>query len=79
MAAPTPLFRFAVDKVSGVVLQTAADRVVMILGHLTGGVTVNLAMSADEARAMANALYEAADASEKALPVVTVAAATEAT
>lgn len=65
----TPAFRFAIGNTSGVAHPTVADRVALLLGHLNGGVTTTTSMSATEARAMANALYEAADASEKVLPV----------
>ncbi len=63
------MFRFVVSEVAGVAFPTTADRVALSIGHLTGGVMMSLNMPADEARAMANALYEAADASEKAPPV----------
>lgn len=59
-----PMFRFTVGKVDGVALPTTADRVALSIGHLSGGVIMSLSMPADEARAMANALYEAAEASE---------------
>ena len=76
MAADRPMFRFVVGKTDGVAFPTAPDRVSLSIGHLSPGVMMSLAMPADEARAMANALYEAADAAEKMLPVAaaTVAA-----
>lgn len=46
----------------------AADRV-GITFMTAGGPNWNTPMSAEEARGVANALYEAADASEKVLPV----------
>lgn len=70
------MFRFVVGKVDGVVFPTTADRVSLSIGHLSGGVIMSLDMPADQARAMANALYEAAEASEKVLPVKPVAAVT---
>lgn len=71
-----PLFRFAIsDGIRGFVSPTIADRVGLNFGG-SHPLNVNVTMSASEARAMANALYEAADASEKMLPVAaaTVAA-----
>ena len=71
-----PMFRFTVGKVDGVAMPTTADRVAMSIGHLSGGVIMSLDMPADEARAMANALYEAAEASERVpVPVAVVARA----
>ena len=70
-----PMFRFAVsDGIRGFAAATIADRVGLNFG---GAYTlnVNLTMSAEEARSVANALYEAADASEKVLPVAAAAVA----
>lgn len=64
-----PIFRFTVDKTDGIAFPTSPDRVALGIGHLSGGAMISLDMPADQARAMANALYEAADASEKMLPV----------
>lgn len=69
------MFRFVVGKVDGVAFPTTADRVALSIGHLSGGVMTSLSMPATDARAMANALYEAADASEKVLPVAAAKAA----
>ena len=69
------MFRFTVGKVDGVAMPTTADRVAMSIGHLTGGVVTSIDMPADEARAMANALYEAAEASERVPGAVVVRAA----
>ncbi len=64
-----PLFRFAVaDGIRGFASPTIADRVGLNFGG-SHTLNVNLTMSAEEARGLANALYEAADASEKVLPV----------
>ena len=73
--ADRPMFRFTVGKVDGVAMPTTADRVAMSIGHLAGGVVTSIDMPAAEARAMANALYEAAEASEKVLPVMAAKAA----
>ena len=70
-----PMFRFTVGKVDGVAMPTTADRVAMSIGHLAGGVVTSIDMPADEARAMANALYEAAEASERVPVAVVVRAA----
>ncbi len=70
------MFRFVAGKVDGVAFPTTADRVSLSIGHLSGGVIMSLDMPADQARAMANALYEAADAAEKVLPVVAAGAST---
>ena len=64
-----PIFRFTVGKTDGIAFPTSADRVALAIGHLSGGAMTSIDMPADEARAMANALYEAADAAEKVLPV----------
>lgn len=68
-----PLFRFQIgEHVRGFASLLRTDRVGLNLGGI-GLPNFNMPMSATEARAMANALYEAADASEKALPVETLA------
>lgn len=71
MTAPT--FEFRAGAINGHVRPSGhAERVSLIFGlgaeHFT-----SLSMTATEARAMANALYEAADAAEKVLPLVTAA------
>ncbi len=73
MAAPRFDFKLGAD-VPCFTLATL-DRVGLSLVWLNGP-SVSTTMLPDEARAMANALYEAADASEKVLPVAaaTVAA-----
>ncbi|WP_020699581.1 hypothetical protein [Reyranella massiliensis] len=68
-----PLFRFQIgEHVRGWAAQLRADRVGLTFGGI-GLPNINMPMTATEARALANALYEAADASEKALPVETLA------
>lgn len=69
-----PIFRFTVGKTDGIAFPTSADRVALAIGHLSGGAMTSLDMPADEARAMANALYEAAEASER-VPVAVPAKA----
>lgn len=63
-----PMFRFTLGKTEGVAYHTAADRVGVSLNHISSAVTTSMAMTADEARALANALYQAADAAENVLP-----------
>jgi len=60
-----PIFRFIVGKTDGIAFPTSADRVALGIGHLGGGAMISLDMPSDQARAMANALYEAAEASER--------------
>lgn len=73
MAEPT-LHRFKVGEiVHGFAAPLAADRV-GITFMVVGGPNFNMPMAAEDARRVANALYEAADASEKVLPVAPVAA-----
>jgi len=69
-----PIFRFTVGKTDGIAFPTSADRVALGIGHTSGGVMISLDMPAEQARAMANALYEAAEASEK-VPVAAAGAA----
>lgn len=72
--ADKPTFRFDIGKAFGFVAVTRTDRASLCIGHY-GGLMMNLDVSPTEARAVANALYEAADASEKVLPVVAAAVA----
>ena len=64
-----PIFRFTIGRTDNIAFPAHADRVALAIGHISGGVMTSLDMPATEARAMANALYEAADASDKMLPV----------
>lgn len=67
MSAPS--FRFDIsDHIRGSVSPVTADRVGLYMNG-ANSLTILLTMSATDARAFANALYEAADASEKVLPV----------
>lgn len=59
------MFRFTLGKTEGVAYHTIADRVGVSLNHIGSAVATSMTMTATEARAMANALYEAAEASEK--------------
>lgn len=61
------LFRIG-EATQGMAAPRAGDRVALTF-VVIGGPDIHMTMSATEARAMANALYEAADASEKMLPV----------
>ncbi len=71
--ADAPLFRFQIaEHVRGFASPLRTDRVGLNFGGI-GLPNFNIPMSATEARAVANALYEAADASEKTLPVETLA------
>lgn len=66
--ADTQLFRFSLgEHTRGFAAPLRADRVG--LNFLVPNAATNIAMSSAEARAIANALYEAADAAEKVLPV----------
>lgn len=69
-----PFFRFALGKTQGVAYSTIADRVGISINHIDNPVVTSMTMSATEARAMANALYEAAEASER-VPVAVMARA----
>lgn len=66
MAAPRFDFRLGADVPCFTI--ATRDRVGLSL-MWSNGPSLSTTMMPDEARAMANALYEAADASEKALPV----------
>lgn len=67
--ADNPLFRFQIgEHVRGWAAPLRADRVCLNFGGI-GLPSINMPMSATEARAVANALYEAAEASEKVLPI----------
>lgn len=68
----TALFLFALGPMLGVTSPTASDMVGVTLTNPSGGARFTMDMSSTEARAMANALYEAAEASEAMLPVTTV-------
>lgn len=59
-------FRLSVDASCFTI--ATCDRVGLSLTW-SGGPSVSATMTPDEARAMANALYEAAEASERVLPV----------
>jgi hypothetical protein len=62
-------FQFkAGNNVDGYATARIVDRVTLSFGAGSTMFTV-MTLTADEARAMANALYEAAEASEKMLPV----------
>lgn len=63
------------EAMQGMAAPRAGDRVALTFIVISGP-DIHMTMSTHEARAVANALYEAADASEKVLPVVaaTVAA-----
>lgn len=63
-----PSFRFKLADAPCFASPTIADRVTCIVAF-NGPCMATLSMSAAEARGMANALYEAADAAEKLLPV----------
>lgn len=64
------LHRFTIgENTRGFAAPLAVDRVGITFMTGNGGPTWNISMSAEEARRVANALYEAADASEKVLPV----------
>ncbi len=64
-----PIFRFTVgDGMQGFAAPLASDRVGVTF-MVIGGPNYNMPMSADDARRVANALYEAADAAEKMLSV----------
>lgn len=63
-----PRFDFRLSVNASCFTIATCDRVGLSLTW-SGGPSVSTTMLPDEARAMANALYEAADASEKVLPV----------
>lgn len=64
--APT-LFRIG-ETTQGMAAPRSGDRVALTFVVISGP-DIHMTMSTHEARAVANALYEAADASEKVLPV----------
>ena len=68
----SPLFRFQLGgHTRGFAAPLQSDRVGLNFLAIGGGASTVVSMSAFEARAVANALFEAADAAEKVLPVVT--------
>lgn len=67
--ADVPLFRFQIgEHIRGFTAVLRASRVGVNFNGI-GLPSINMPMTATEARALANSLYEAADASEKVLPV----------
>lgn len=66
--------QFKIGSMHGYATARIVDRVNLTINHSPDAFT-NMTLSATEARAMANALYEAADASEKVLPVAAAAVA----
>lgn len=67
MTAAPALFRIG-ESTHGTAAPRAGDRVALTFVVISGP-DIHMTMSTHEARAVANALYEAADASEKMLPV----------
>ena len=67
MTTAPALFRIG-ESTQGMAAPRAGDRVALTF-VVIGGPDIHMTMSTNEARSVANALYEAADASEKALPV----------
>lgn len=64
------LSRFTIaDHTRGFASPLGPERVGLNFLGLSGAPSINVTMSATEARSIANALYEAADAAEKVLPV----------
>lgn len=72
MSTSPTLFRIG-ETTQGMAAPRAGDRVALTL-VVIGGPDIHMTMSSHEARAMANALYEAAEASER-VPVAVVARA----
>ena len=67
MTTAPALFRIG-ESTQGMAAPRAGDRVALTF-VVIGGPDIHMTMSTHEARSVANALYEAADASEKVLPV----------